>query len=158
MPTILVGVNQTIMMALGIVVIAALIGAPGLGLSVYESLRRQQVGSGLEAGLAIVLIAVIFDHISYGFSVESEEALRRRRKRAFPGVSPFLLNYVYWSTALLAILVVLVFNAYFVDLSTFPAALHFSIAAPIEAIRNPTSNFFFVNKYVLLPPQDAQDF
>ncbi|MEZ4584062.1 MAG: ABC transporter permease subunit [Caldilineaceae bacterium] len=50
MPSILAGVNQTIMMALGIVVIAALIGAPGLGLEVYQALQRQQVGLQLERG------------------------------------------------------------------------------------------------------------
>ncbi|MEM7346684.1 MAG: ABC transporter permease subunit, partial [Chloroflexota bacterium] len=64
MPTILVGVNQTIMMALSIVVIAALIGAGGLGDVVLKALRRLRVGSALEAGLAIVLMAVLLDRLS----------------------------------------------------------------------------------------------
>lgn len=64
MPTILVGVNQTIMMALSIVVIAALIGAGGLGDVVLKSLRRLRVGSALEAGLAIVLMAILLDRLS----------------------------------------------------------------------------------------------
>ncbi len=68
MPTIMTGVNQTIMMALGIVVIAALIGAGGLGREVLLALQRLRVGEGLEAGLAIVLMAIIFDRISMGFS------------------------------------------------------------------------------------------
>jgi len=68
LPAIMTGVNQTIMMALGIVVIAALIGAGGLGREVLIALQRQQVGKGLEAGLAIVFIAVILDRISHGFS------------------------------------------------------------------------------------------
>jgi len=68
MPTIMTGVNQTIMMALGIVVIAALIGAGGLGREVLVALQRLQVGRGLEAGLAIVLMAIILDRISHGFS------------------------------------------------------------------------------------------
>lgn len=60
LPLILLGVNQTIMMALGIsLAIAALIGAGGLGLEVLNALRNLYVGQALEAGLAIVLIAVI---------------------------------------------------------------------------------------------------
>ncbi len=66
MPTILTGINQTIMMALGIVVIAALIGAGGLGQVVLESLRRLFVGRALEAGLAIVVLAIIMDRITHG--------------------------------------------------------------------------------------------
>lgn len=68
LPTIMVGVNQTIMMALSIVVIAALIGAGGLGEVVLKALRRLQVGSALEAGLAIVLLAVLLDRITAGLS------------------------------------------------------------------------------------------
>lgn len=68
MPTIMTGVNQTIMMALGIVVIAALIGAGGLGREVLVALQRLRVGEGLEAGLAIVFMAIILDRISHGFA------------------------------------------------------------------------------------------
>ena len=68
LPTIMVGVNQTIMMALSIVVIAALIGAGGLGDVVLKALRRLRVGSALEAGLAIVLLAILLDRISAGLS------------------------------------------------------------------------------------------
>lgn len=68
LPTIMVGVNQTIMMALSIVVIAALIGAGGLGDVVLKALRRLQVGAALEAGLAIVLMAVLLDRITAGLS------------------------------------------------------------------------------------------
>lgn len=65
-PTILTGINQTIMMALSIVVIAALIGAGGLGQVVLESLRRLFVGRALEAGLAIVVLAMIIDRLTHG--------------------------------------------------------------------------------------------
>lgn len=76
MPTITVGINQTIMMALSIVVIAALIGAGGLGDVVLKSLRRLRVGSALEAGLAIVLLAVLLDRTS--------AALAQREKHSGP--------------------------------------------------------------------------
>ncbi len=68
MPTILTGVNQTIMMALSIVVIAALIGAGGLGQEVLDALRNRQVGRALEAGLAIVVLAILLDRVTHGFA------------------------------------------------------------------------------------------
>ena len=68
MPAIIIGINQTIMMALGIVVIAALIGAGGLGREVLVALQRLRVGQGLEAGLAIVFMAIVLDRISHAAS------------------------------------------------------------------------------------------
>lgn len=68
MPTIMAGVNQTIMMALGIVVITSLIGGGGLGYVVLQSLRTLKVGRALEAGLAIVFMAVFLDRLSDAFS------------------------------------------------------------------------------------------
>ncbi|MCB0212301.1 MAG: ABC transporter permease subunit [Anaerolineae bacterium] len=68
LPTIIAGVNQTIMMAFGIVVIAALIGAGGLGNEVLIALQKQQVGRGFIAGMAIVFMAILLDRVSYGFS------------------------------------------------------------------------------------------
>ncbi|MCA9925526.1 MAG: ABC transporter permease subunit, partial [Anaerolineales bacterium] len=68
LPTIMVGVNQTIMMALSIVVIAALIGAGGLGDVVLKALRRLRVGAALEAGLAIVLLAILLDRVTAALS------------------------------------------------------------------------------------------
>ena len=68
LPQIVAGINQTIMMAFGMVVIAALIGANGLGKTVLDALRRLEVGRGLEAGLAIALMAIVLDRVSHGFS------------------------------------------------------------------------------------------
>jgi len=68
LPSIMAGVNQTIMMALSIVVIAALIGGGGLGDVVLKSLRRLQVGAALEGGLAIVFMAVLLDRLSFAYS------------------------------------------------------------------------------------------
>jgi glycine betaine/proline transport system permease protein len=68
LPTIMAGVNQTIMMALGIVVIAAMIGAGGLGRVVLDSLRKLEVGAALEAGLAIVVLAILLDRVSVAFT------------------------------------------------------------------------------------------
>lgn len=85
MPSIMTGVNQTIMMALGIVVIAALIGGGGLGDVVLKSLRRLQVGAALEGGLAIVFMAVLLDRLSYAFSqIEHTSVERYRAFRLLP--------------------------------------------------------------------------
>jgi len=80
LPVVMTGVNQTIMMALSIVVIAALIGAGGLGREVLLSLQRLQVGKALEAGLAIVLLAIILDRMSEALSqIDFADASPRRR-------------------------------------------------------------------------------
>jgi glycine betaine/proline transport system permease protein len=61
LPTIMAGVNQTMMLALSMVVIAAMIGAGGLGREVWQSIQRLEAGAGFEAGLGIVILAVILD-------------------------------------------------------------------------------------------------
>jgi len=62
-PTIMAGINQTIMLALSMVVIAAMIGAKGLGGEVWKAIQRLQPGRGFEAGLGIVIVAIILDRI-----------------------------------------------------------------------------------------------
>ena len=66
--SIMLGINQTIMMAIAMVIITALVGVPGLGQDVWISLREVNPGVGLESGIAIVLIAIIFDRISYALA------------------------------------------------------------------------------------------
>lgn len=61
LPTIMAGVNQTMMLALSMVVIAAMIGAGGLGRAVWQSIQRLEAGAGFEAGIGIVILAVILD-------------------------------------------------------------------------------------------------
>lgn len=62
--TIMAGINQTVMLALSMVVIASMIGAPGLGREVLSALQRAQVGTGFVAGLAIVILAIIIDRFT----------------------------------------------------------------------------------------------
>ena len=66
--TLAAGVNQTIMLALSMVVLASMIGARGLGQEVLRGLQRGDVGLSLEAGLAIVLLAVVLDRITAGYA------------------------------------------------------------------------------------------
>lgn len=62
--TIMAGINQTVMLALSMVVIASMIGAPGLGREVLSALQRAQVGSGFVAGIGIVILAIIIDRFT----------------------------------------------------------------------------------------------
>ena len=62
-PNIMAGINQTILLSLSMVVIASMIGAPGLGENVLSSLQRAQVGTGFVAGLSLVILAIIFDRL-----------------------------------------------------------------------------------------------
>ncbi|NLD09431.1 MAG: proline/glycine betaine ABC transporter permease [Xanthomonadaceae bacterium] len=64
MPTILAGVNQTIMLALSMVVICSMVGAGGLGESVYQGIQQADMALGFEAGLSIVILAIILDRIT----------------------------------------------------------------------------------------------
>ncbi len=67
-PTLMVGVNQVIMLSLNMVIIASMIGAGGLGFDVLSSLRRLDIGAGFEAGIAIVILAIAVDRLSQAFS------------------------------------------------------------------------------------------
>jgi glycine betaine/proline transport system permease protein len=64
LPTILAGINQTVLLALSMVVIAALIGAGGLGDPVVEGIQQLRIGIGFEGGLAIVILAIFLDRIT----------------------------------------------------------------------------------------------
>jgi glycine betaine/proline transport system permease protein len=73
LPTILAGVNQTIMLALSMVVIAAMIGAGGLGQEVLKGLTQLKVGLGFEGGLAIVILAIVLDRITQALGASSNK-------------------------------------------------------------------------------------
>jgi glycine betaine/proline transport system permease protein len=74
--TIVIGINQTIMAALSMVTIAALIDAPGLGQTVVKSLATLDVGSSFNAGLAIVVLAIVLDRVTTAASVRVELSRR----------------------------------------------------------------------------------
>ncbi|YCI02920.1 proline/glycine betaine ABC transporter permease [Ensifer sp. D2-11] len=75
-PTIMAGLNQTIMMALSMVVVASMIGARGLGEQVLNGIQTLDVGKGLEAGIGIVILAVVLDRITQGFGKPRTEDAR----------------------------------------------------------------------------------
>ncbi len=80
--TIVIGINQTIMAALSMVTIAALIDAPGLGRVVLRSLQSLDVGTAFNAGLSIVIMAIVFDRVTTAASVRVELARRNAGSRS----------------------------------------------------------------------------
>ena len=72
LPTVMAGINQTIMLALSMVVIAAMIGADGLGSEVWRAIQRLRPGDGFEAGIAVVILAMLLDRVT--------QSLRKGRK------------------------------------------------------------------------------
>lgn len=76
MPSIVAGINQTIMLALSMAVIAAMIGARGLGGEVWKAIQRLNIGSGFEAGIGIVIVAITLDRL---FRALAEKSAGKRR-------------------------------------------------------------------------------
>jgi len=72
-PAIMVGINQTTMMALAMVVIGSMIGARGLGMEVLLALNRIEVGQGFEAGISIVFLAIIIDRLTFSLSEKGKK-------------------------------------------------------------------------------------
>lgn len=71
MPTILAGVNQVILLALSMVVIASMVGARGLGSIVYQSIQQNNIAKGFESGLCIVILAIMLDRITQSIGTKN---------------------------------------------------------------------------------------
>ncbi|MDR5823316.1 proline/glycine betaine ABC transporter permease [Caballeronia sp. LZ043] len=81
LPSIMAGVNQTIMMALSMVVVASMIGAGGLGEYVLSGIQRLDIGIGFEGGLGVVLLAIILDRLTESFGVKAKKAKKAKKKK-----------------------------------------------------------------------------
>lgn len=152
---LMVGVNQVIMLTLNMVIIASMIGAGGLGFEVLSSLRRLDIGAGLEAGIAIVVMAIALDRLSQAFAtrpakVHSEEIGNQNLIQRHP-----------WSSSILAVVLVTgLAGLALPGFQSYPAALTLTTgpfwADLVEAIN---VNFFdqfeavktFMLTYLLLP-------
>lgn len=97
LPSIMLGINQTIMMALGLAVLATFIGAGGLGEEVWKALRKLKVGWSLEGGLCIVFMAIIFDRLSLAMSKPAESGLAKDPSRMTFRLLPQI--WVHWRPA-----------------------------------------------------------
>ncbi|QNK39442.1 ABC transporter permease [Caproicibacter fermentans] len=78
MPTILAGLNQTIMLSLSMVVISSMIGAEGLGITVLQGITQLEVGKGFEGGLAVVILAMILDRITQGIGKSNRNKINAK--------------------------------------------------------------------------------
>ena len=117
-------INQTLMLALSMVVITALIGAPGLGRNLADALTRVNVGSAFDAGIAIVILAIILDRLTFAVG----EWLDPRERASHPRRGG------RWATvaAPLALLGLGLAAPLFVDATVFPDALAFSFRDPVN--------------------------
>jgi glycine betaine/proline transport system permease protein len=112
---LLVGTNQVIMLSLNMVIIASMIGAGGLGFDVLAALRRLDFGAGLEAGFAIVALAIALDRLSQAFANRSAAPLTTER-RGVVARHPYLVG------ALASVVVAGVIGLVFPAVQTYPGA------------------------------------
>lgn len=77
LPTIMTGVNQTLMMAMSMVVTCSMIGARGLGMEVLNAVNRIEIGRGLFAGSCVVILAIILDRVTQGWFSKDKEARKK---------------------------------------------------------------------------------
>ncbi|ESZ63129.1 ABC transporter permease subunit [Mesorhizobium sp. L103C131B0] len=139
-PTLMIGVNQVIMLALNMVIIASMIGAGGLGYDVLLALRALKVGEAMEAGLAIVALAIALDRLSQAIAHKQAKGHVQRQAnqsvwRRYPNLSQAI-----------AILVVTTLLGLFVPaFAAVPKAITFT-TAPLwkAAVSWVTINFFDV--------------
>ena len=164
-PAIIMGINQTVMMALSMVILVALIGAGGLGKDIWMAMRRLQIGEALAGGIAVVLLAVVLDRFIDALCRITDQ---HENGRCSPGVKRRFLNASdvgalthmgnAWSSLLgssigsrvaarLVPYVILLALVWFLsvavfDLQTFPAAWELSLSGFVDpAVKWVTLNF-----------------
>jgi glycine betaine/proline transport system permease protein len=124
---LMVGVNQVIMLSLNMVIIASMIGAGGLGYDVLAALRRLDIGGGLEAGIAIVVLAVALDRISQAYAIRAARVRNRsgrsRRERLALPLAALAAALLIWGVSL-----------GMPTLQSYPAALQVSTASYWDAL------------------------
>lgn len=113
-PSLMVGVNQVIMLSLNMVIIASMIGAGGLGFDVLGALRRLDIGGGIEAGLAIVVMAIALDRASQAFA---------KRGPHVPLAGNLFQRHPWASVVALVVLANLLLGSFIPALQTYPESL-----------------------------------
>jgi glycine betaine/proline transport system permease protein len=126
--TIILGINQTIMMALSMVVITALVDAPGLGKDIIHALQQNDVGLAFDAGLAIVIMAVMFDRFTTAAGDASEPRRDTRGTAAAPRVPTRIRRAL-----LVGIPAAVVVAGVAMAQTTFPDEPRFSFRDPLNA-------------------------
>ena len=154
--SIIMGINQTLMMAVSMVIITALVGVEGLGRDVWLSLREVDAGEGLESGIAIVLLAIMLDRFSYALAKSgpnSSASVPAMSPRAEERVGHGLLNVAtrhalpIAAVGLMAVLLIL--GALIGPLRDFPDELTFSMAGPVNMVFDWMAvNLHFITSWV----------
>jgi len=119
------GINQSIMMALSMVVITGMIGAPGLGRNILSAVQKVDVGAAFDAGLAIVILAIILDRVTYAAGDWLDPRARIRSAR--PGGRRF----VGW-TGPVALVVAGLLAPLVIDATRFPSDIEFSFRGAVN--------------------------
>ena len=154
--TIMLGINQTIMMAVAMVIITALVGVDGLGRDVWLSLREVDAGEGLESGIAIVLLAIILDRLSYALgnsgpnSATSVQAISPgTEETAGRSLKNMAAHYVLPISGVGLIALLLVLGSLAGPLRNFPDDLTFSMANPVNSVFDWMAiNLHFITSWV----------
>ena len=137
--SIMMGVNQTIMMAVSMIIITALVGVEGLGRDVWFSLREVDAGAGLESGIAIVLLAIILDRFSYALARSGPDSSApalavnpQVEGMSGNGLNELAARYAFPIAGAVLIAVLLLLGSLVGPLKDFPDALTFSMAEPVN--------------------------
>ncbi len=129
-PSVMLGVNQTLLMAFGMVVIAAIVGVENLGREVLDGLQRLNVGVALNAGLAIVVLAIVLDRVSDAWSTR-DRVTRGRGSVVFGREVP--RTWVI-ATAVVATLAAVVIGRYVLVQQGFPASPRIDLVTPTNEV------------------------
>lgn len=126
-PSLMVGVNQVVMLSLNMVIIASMIGAGGLGYDVLTSLKRLRIGDGMEAGLAITLLAIALDRLS--------QALANRPPPSHHDAAPpFVRRHPFLLAALAVLAVAWIAGAAVPALQDYPERFEITTAGMWSAL------------------------
>ena len=150
--SIKVGINQVIMLSFNMVIIASMIGAGGLGYDVLTSLRKLDIGGGVEAGLAIVIIAIVLDRMSFVF-IGSQKTYKNKKMN-------FFNRNIYFILVTCLILITYIGGSFFDIIQSYPSAFFISTSEFWEkSIKHININYydqleitkFYILKFFMLP-------
>ena len=125
-PSLMVGVNQVIMLTLNMVIIASMIGAGGLGFDVWQALKSLRIGEAAEAGIAITLIAIVLDRLSQRYAARRPE---RRVER-----QPFWQRHRFPLIAVAIAVVFTLLGLWLAPVASYPESATFSTALFLDNV------------------------